>query len=161
MSLSSVWTSSLTPPFLFSLPPLVRPLQLMMDLALIQRTRPLITTADYLLLHDLPASLETAKGNWHRTNYHNADTSLHVIPNGDYDNGISRVDRMPAGAHEIDAATRNGDGLGKRIREIMQGKTTEEWDEVKGKVGRGESDEELERKLREVGAYVLHTWQGS
>jgi hypothetical protein len=120
-----------------------------------------MTTADYLLLHDLPASLETAKGNWDRTAYHNADTSLHVIPNGDYDNGISRVDRMPAGAHEISSDVRHADGLGKRIREIMTGKATEEWDMIKKQVGRGESDEQLEKNLAKVGAYVLHTWQGS
>ncbi|KAL7412006.1 hypothetical protein BDY24DRAFT_342213 [Mrakia frigida] len=138
------------------------PTELMMDLALIQRTRPLMTTADYLLLHDLPASLETAKGNWDREAYHSSsDTGLHVIPNGNYDNGISRVDRMPAGWEAAVEEGNKGEGLGKKIREVLEGKTTEEWETVKNQVGRGESEEVLERELRKVGAYVLHTWQGS
>jgi len=139
----------------------------MMDLALIQRTRPLITTSDYLLLHDLSPSLETARGNWDREAYHHSSSGtgigLHVIPNGDYDNGISRVDKMPLGwSGEVEEGRKGtGGGLGKRIREVMEGKTTEEWETVKNEVGRGESDVELEKQLRKVGAYVLHTWQGS
>lgn len=119
-----------------------------------------MTTADYLLLHDLPASLETAKGGWDRERYCPPGTSLHVIPNGDYDNGISRVDRMPAGWGGVDASARS-EGLGKRIREVMEGKAVEEWDTIKTAVGRGESDAELEKQLNKVGAYLLHTWQGS
>jgi len=70
---------------------------------------------------------------------------------------------MPVGwSGEVEEGRKGeGEGLGKRIREVMEGKPTEEWETVKKQVGRGESDKQLEKQLKKVGAYVLHTWQGS
>lgn len=133
----------------------------MIDISLIRRTRPIMTVADYLLLQGLPADRETSKGFWDRTNYHkDSKPSLHVIPNGDYDAGISRVDKMPLDWHSV-SETAKTTGLGKKIREVMTENAVEDWNTIKGRVGSGETDVQLEKKLAAAGAYTLLTWQGS
>lgn len=134
----------------------------MINIPHIRRTRPIMTVADYLLLHDIPASAEDVRGQWQRNGYHTTGAVLHVIPNRDYDTDLSRVDRMPVGARLLSEEEKMVDPIAKAVRKALEGKTVAEWDDVKSAVHNGEdSDEELEKKLNAAGAYVLHTWQGS
>lgn len=137
-------------------------MQLMLNIPHIRRSRPIMTVADYLLLHDIPASVEDIRGQWQRNGYHTTGAVLHVIPNRDYDTDLSRVDRMPAGARLLSEEEKALDPYAKAVRKVLEGKTVAEWDDVRGAVWDGqESDEDLEKKLNAAGAYILHTWQGS
>jgi len=134
----------------------------MLNIPHIRRTRPIMTVADYLLLHDIPASAEDVRGQWQRNGYHSTGAVLHVIPNRDYDTDLSRVDRMPIGARVPSEEEKLIDPFTKAVREALEGKTVAEWDEVKSALHDGQaSDEDFEKKLSAAGAYVLHTWQGS
>lgn len=132
--------------------------QLMVDINLIRQTRPIMTVADYLLLHDLSADLERAKGDWDREAYQSV--SFHVIPNSDYDTNISRVDKMPPGWQNVTDEDKTS-GLGAKIREVMGADLVKDWDDIKSLVGSGQSDEALVQELETVGAYALYTWQGA
>lgn len=133
----------------------------MINIPLLQESHAIITTADFLLLQDLPADLETSKGDWSPL-YHST-LSTYVIPNADFDYHVSRVDRLPEGFQKPKYAQKT-EGLGKQVRELFteEGKVVdlnEIVDKVKGLKGR--SDEEIESLLSDAGAWVLRTWQGS
>ncbi|TDL17253.1 hypothetical protein BD410DRAFT_843798 [Rickenella mellea] len=88
------------------------PITKMMDVPRLRRSQPVIILSDYLRLHGLPPSLETATGYWDRDKYHSQPSvfademtkgnaiggrpSLFVLKNGWYDpTGTVRVDRLP------------------------------------------------------------------
>lgn len=134
----------------------------MINVPHIRRTRPIMTVADYLLLHNLPASVEDVRGQWQRDTYHSTGAVLQVIPNRAYDTDVSRVDRLPAGARHLTDEEKVADGFVVGVQMALEGKTVEDWDTIKAVVHDGiDSDEVFEKKLNAAGAHVLHTWQGS
>jgi hypothetical protein len=165
----------------------------MIDISLIRRHRPIVTVADYLLLPDLPISLEHPKGEWDRLGYHNTGATLHVFPNNDYDAAVLRVDALPVTAstalanlqkmqkekpgHEAEGGWTDAQKeLSRKARELFAKLKDEkevwggqkhylDWEEVKKELGAGgwigETDDELMKKLEEVGVYPLHTFRGS
>lgn len=60
----------------------------MLNMTLLRSSQPVITTAEYLRLHNIPEELELSNGNWGREAYHLKPdksgnyTTLAVIPNG-------------------------------------------------------------------------------
>ncbi|KAG9311639.1 hypothetical protein JVU11DRAFT_7873 [Chiua virens] len=78
------------------------PISVMFNLTNLQQTHAVITTADYLRLHNISTDLESTDGHWDVDTYHVRDTtgdmtpSLHAIENGWYEPDHSvRVDRIP------------------------------------------------------------------
>lgn len=137
----------------------------MLDVSLLRRVHPIMTIADYLLLHDLPADLENKRGDWDRTGYHPGGSStLYVIGNANYDNDIVRVDRMPESFPNIEWSALDT-GLGKMIRDGLDWTDRiRNWDEVvraARDTGLDIPEALLEGELARVGVYPLRTWQGS
>ena len=78
------------------------PISVMFNLTHLQQSHAVITTADYLRLHNISIDLESTDGHWDVDTYHVRDTrgdmwpSLHAIENGWYDPDDSvRVDYIP------------------------------------------------------------------
>lgn len=78
------------------------PISIMFDLTHLQQTHAVITTEDYLRLHDLSPDVESTDGRWDVDAYHvrgvtgGLSPSLHAIDNDWYDSGIMvRVDNIP------------------------------------------------------------------
>ncbi|CED85562.1 hypothetical protein [Phaffia rhodozyma] len=141
----------------------VIPTELMIDVPLLQETHSIITTADFLLLQDQPASIETAKGNWNKA-YH-PSASYHEIPNRDYDTDLVRVDRLPDGYRTLTHTQRTA-GLGGAVRKLFEGSKSgdvKDLGELLEKITElsGRTEDEAEKMLAEVGVWVLRTWQGS
>lgn len=132
----------------------------MIDITSFQRTRNVITTADFLLLHNLPSSLEPARGKFDPLVGHLPPTATYFqIPNSEYDGSVTRVDRMPTG-HDVMTQNAKTTGFGAKVRDAMGGSLTEDWEEMKKRLSWTGEDRELEEKLAEVGAYPLWTWRG-
>lgn len=133
----------------------------MINIPVIRKTRPIMTVADYLLVHDIDPSVEDVRGQWQRNGYHTTGAQLHVIPNGEYDSTVARVDRLPTELHlPTEQEKRVGDA--KRLRDVLEGKMYSDWDEMQAHFGGGNMPvDELTKKLNDIGGSVLHTWQGS
>ena len=78
------------------------PISVMFNLTHLQQSHAVITTADYLRLHNISIDLESTDGHWDVNTYHVRDTrgdmwpSLHAIENWWYDpNDSVRVDYIP------------------------------------------------------------------
>lgn len=73
----------------------------MIDLDTFRKRVPVITVAQYLEMHGLPATLEVQSGYWDLHAYHSppltTPPSLAIIPQYDYDRNLSivRMDRLP------------------------------------------------------------------
>jgi hypothetical protein len=78
------------------------PISVMFNLTHLQQSHAVITTADYLRLHNISMDLESTDGHWDVDTYHVRDTggdmgpSLHAIENEWYEpDGSVRVDYIP------------------------------------------------------------------
>lgn len=78
------------------------PISVMFNLTNLQQSHAVITTEDYLRLHNISIDRKSTDGQWSIDNYHVRDTmgdlspSLHVIENGWYDpDSFVRVDYIP------------------------------------------------------------------
>ena len=78
------------------------PISVMFNLTHLRQTHAVITTADYLRLHDISIDLESTDGHWDVDTYHVRDArenkwpSLHAIENWWYDpDNTVRVDLIP------------------------------------------------------------------
>lgn len=78
------------------------PISVMFNLTHLQQSHAVITTSDYLRLHNISVDLESTDGHWDVDTYHMQDTmgdtrpSLHIIENGWYDSDdFIRVDFVP------------------------------------------------------------------
>jgi len=135
----------------------------MIDLSSIRLTRPLLTTSEFLALHSLDPSLEPPRGSFPPLDTHLPPRATYFkIPNEDYDQTVTRVDRMPASFASLNLEETRSRGLGKEVLRLMDGgeKMVEDWEELKSKLGWKGGDMELEKKLVEVGVYPLWTWRG-
>lgn len=78
------------------------PISVMFNLTNLRQSHAVITTSDYLRLHNISTDLESSDGHWDVDTYHVRDStgdmspSLHAIENDWYDSGnMIRVDRIP------------------------------------------------------------------
>lgn len=134
----------------------------MLDLPLLQKSHPVITTADFLLLQDSPSPVnETRKGNWSPL-YH-PSLSMHEIPNAEFDTNRARVDRLPQNFRTATVEEMT-EGLGKDVRELFSEEVVAvDLQEIvnQNEVLQDKGEDEVEALLNGVGAWVLGTYIGA
>ena len=165
------------------------PISVMFNLTHLQQSHAVITTEDYLRLHNISIDLESTDGHWDVDTYHMRSATwptLHTIQNVWYDpDSFVRVDSIPEdmrlrGGWNLEG----GDALRDRVgawsgptpdsdiyRALMdalpRGRPMINWDDVRMIVEDGErvtsasSVEEIGDVLRENGFEVLYTYDGA
>jgi hypothetical protein len=144
------------------------PIDLMIDLPHLQKTYNVLRMRDYLQLHNLPADKEWSNGAWHRQDYQagTPKTTLHVIPNEDYDpKNVVRVDSMAAFAH-VDREAEKMSEESKRLFGTLGDELVMDFDKAKlsleGSIWtKWGSEEAFEKHLADNGWATVHTWAGA
>ncbi|KAF7984551.1 hypothetical protein HWV62_13747 [Athelia sp. TMB] len=164
------------------------PINVMLNLTLLRSTQPVITTAEYLRMHNLPEDIELSNGHWDREGYHRKPDkygkklSLAVIQNWRYDpEGTNRVDVIPEDMKKRGHWMAKGKGMGEwpagviktaayGTLEGVMGKNNPPvmgWDQARGVlrdrgyISHDSTDEEFTQFLHENGWEVLYTYQGA
>lgn len=167
------------------------PISVMFNLTSLRQSHSVITTSDYLRLHNISVDVESTDGHWDVDTYHVQDTgdmqpSLHAIENGWYDSGtFVRVDFIPedmrlrggwsseggdASRDQIGSWTNTGTDseIYRALTEALpQDRPIVNWDNVRRIVEDGEritstsSVEEIGNVLRENGFEVVYTYEGA
>lgn len=167
------------------------PISVMFNLTHLQQSHAVITTSDYLRLHDISVDVESSDGHWDVGTYHVQDKggmrpSLFAVENAWYDEGdFVRVDLIPQdmrlrGGWSFEGGDASRGRVGswtntttdsdiyRALTEVLpQGRPVVNWDDVRRIVEDGEritstsSVDEIGDVLRENGFEVVYTYEGA
>ncbi|QRW05104.1 O-FucT domain protein [Ceratobasidium sp. AG-Ba] len=139
------------------------PIGIMLDLTHIRKTHSVVTVEEYLLLHNLPTTIEWSTGHWHPVNYHKTEppVSLYTISNSEYDPKPSvRVDRLPPGGNRGDETSQLSQLLFEHLGNQSAVMPMEAAKEVVS-AHLNLTEVNVESVLEKNGWAVLHTFRGS
>lgn len=144
------------------------PIEIMLNVTHLRESQPVVTTTEYLLLHNLTSEDEATNGYWRRDEYHRAENvfsgtrpTFFAIENGWYDpEGTVRVDTIPPEmrarklnmSRDIDRAAN-----ASLYNSLSEGKSLLGWDEIEGALNTTHEGE-IESLLIDAGWEVLHTY---
>ncbi|KAF9220730.1 hypothetical protein BS17DRAFT_713623 [Gyrodon lividus] len=167
------------------------PISLMFNLTYLQQSHAVITTSDYLRLHNISADVESSDGHWDIATYHvsnasgSQEPSLHAIENRWYDpSDIVRVDFIPEdmrlrGGWSAQGGDSSRDRVGSwndktdsdiynaLMETVPEGRPVIDWESVRRVVEDGDhitpesSVETIGDVLRENGFEVVYTYDGA
>lgn len=167
------------------------PTSLMFNLTHLQQSHAVITTSDYLRLHNISADVETSDGHWDIDAYRvtnalgSQEPSLHIIENNWYDpDDIVRVDSIPEdmrlrGGWSTHGGDTSRDRMGSwndsthseiydaLMEAVPEGRPVISWESVRrvvvdgGRITPESSVEAIGDVLRENGFEVIYTYDGA
>lgn len=148
------------------------PIDIMLDLKTFREHVPAITVAEYLALHNLPASLELSNGKWDSVSYHSTTIgstppSLATLKNEEFDpKDVIRLDKLPE-KHSVPKLeegsmewnVHNGLKQYMDVYKVLSIDTAREYIKTSAHV-EWHSDTEMVDVLRRYGYGVVYTYDG-